>query len=195
MIVPTLPAIRLVQVQPAHFLAVAGKGEPEGAAFGKATEALLRVAEAVRARHAAAGRNFALALPELLVWSASAAWQVLIRVPDTVRAGEVMAARRSFHAVHREECRGVRLLRLEEGTCLEAACAGRTTGEIAAALASKARELDASLLDPRHEIRKPGGESLVRQRLALAAVKPPRRPLRHRRVRARGVPARWKERA
>jgi hypothetical protein len=193
-IVPTLPAIRLVQVQPAHYLAVEGKGEPEGAAFGRATEALLRVAEAVRARHAAAGRNFALAPPELLVWSNSAAWQVLIRVPDTVRAGEVTTARRSFHALHREECRGVRLLRLEEGTCLEAACAGRPTSEIAGALASKARELGAALVEPRHEIRRPG-ETLVRQRLALAAVKPPRPPLRHRRVRARGVPARWKARA
>jgi hypothetical protein len=193
-IVPSTPAIRLVQVQPAHFLAAEGKGQPEGAAFGKAGEALLRVAEAVRARHAAAGRDFALAPPELLVWSQAPAWQLLLKVPDTVRPGEVMAARRSFHAVHREECRGVRLVRLEEGTCLEAEGAGHASSEIAAALAAKARELSAALVDPRHEIRRPGG-ILVRQRVALAVVKPPRRPLRHRRLRARGVPARWKARA
>lgn len=190
---PSIPVIRLVQVPPAHFLAIEGKGLPEGAAFGKALEALLRVGEAVRARHAAAGRNFALPLPELLVWS-TPLWQILLKVPETVRAGEVMAARGTFHAAQREECRGVRLVRLEEDTCLEAACNGRSPGETAAALASKARELGTGLVDPRHEIRRPGAGTVVRQRLALAAVEEVK-PVRHRRLRARGVPGRWKARA
>lgn len=190
---PSTNAIRLVQVPPAHFLAIEGKGLPEGAAFGKAMEALLRVGEGVRARHAAAGRNFALPLPELLVWS-TPLWQLLLRVPDTVRAGEVIAVRGNFHAAQREECRGVRLVRLEEGTCLEAACNGREPGETAAALASKARELGTGLVDPRHEIRKPGAGTVVRQRLALAAAEE-RKPMRHRRLRSRGVPGSWKVRA
>lgn len=184
-------SIRLVHIAPAHFLAIEGKGLPQGPAFGKAVEALLRVGEAIRSRHAAAGRNFALPVPEILVWS-TPHWQLLLKVPETVRAGEVMAARGTFHAAQREECRGVRLVRLEEGTCLEAACNGREPGETAAALASKARELGTSLVEPRHEIRKPG--ALVRQRLALAAVEAPR-PVRHRRLRARGVPGSWKARA
>jgi hypothetical protein len=191
--VPSLHGIRLVQIPPAHFLGVEGKGLPEGAAFGKANQALLRLGEAVRARHAAAGRNFALPLPEVLVWS-TPAWQLLLRVPETVRQGEVISVRSTFHAAQREECRGVRLVRLEEGTCLEAACDGRGADETAAVLASKARELGTDVLEPRHEIRKPGSGTLVRHRLALAAMEE-HKPVRHRRLRARGVPGSWKARA
>ncbi len=184
-----LAAVRLVQVPAGHFLAVEGKGAPEGPAFGKATAALLRVAEAIRARHAAAGRDFPLGAPELLVWT-HPAWQILLAVPDTVRAGELVAVRRSFHEAHREECRGVRLISLAEGACLEAPCDGHRAAEIAGVLAAKAGELGVTLIEPRHEIRRPGDELLVRQRVELPVAEQPRRHWR--RTRSRGVPTSWK---
>lgn len=186
------PSIRLVGVPPAHYLALAGKGPLEGA--GKAAEVLLRVGEAIRARHAAAGRNFTLALPELLVWEAGH-WEVLQRVPEVVRPGEITAARKAFHERQRLESRGVALIRLEEGACLEGTVEGRSGSGISAALKERARELGMELLQPRHEMRTAHGPLVVRQRLLLREA-PPSLTRAHTRIRrrARGLPGSWKRR-
>jgi len=112
------PSIRRVALPAAHYLAIAGKGPLDQA--GTAAEALLRVGEAIRLRHAAAGRNFPLPPPELLTWG-SGEWKVLLRVPEIVRAAEIGAVRQRFHAGRRSASRGVVLLRLEEGACWRAA--------------------------------------------------------------------------
>ena len=188
-------SIRLTGVPPAHYLAIAGKESLDGS--GKAAEVLLHVGEAIRARHAAAGRNFSLGFPELLVWEAGR-WEVLLRVPEVVRPGEVAAVRKAFHARQREAARGVMLLRIEEGACLEGSLEGGSAAAISAALELRARELGMQAVEPRHEMRRPGGPLVVRRRLVLQnGVPPPERPHREARRhlhRARGVPASWKRR-
>ena len=189
------PWIRLIGVAPAHYLALGGKGPLDGA--GKAAETLLRVREAIRARHPAGGRNFAVAFPELLVWEGKA-WEVLLRVPETVRNTEIAAVRKEFHTGTRAASRGVFLVRLEEGACLEGTLEGHTAAGISAALASRARELGMEAAQPRHELRRPGGPLVVRHRLLLGSGLPVpqerhREPHRRRRS-AHGVAAAWKRR-
>ncbi|HTO98602.1 MAG TPA: hypothetical protein VMK66_16245 [Myxococcales bacterium] len=190
------PFIRRVILPAAHYLAIAGKGPLDQA--GKAAEALLRVGEAIRLRHAAAGRNFPLPPPELLTWG-SGEWKVLLRVPEIVRAAEIGAVRQRFHAERRSAARGVVLLRLEEGACLEGSAAGHGAAGISALLAARAGELGMEIAEPRHEIRRAGGPLVVRQRLVLASgselprSENPR--VRWRRRRSRGVPASWRRRS
>jgi hypothetical protein len=189
------PAIRRVALAAAHYLATAGKGPLDQA--GKAAESLLRVGEAIRLRHAAAGRNFPLALPELLIWEGGE-WEVLLRVPEIVRAAEIGAVRQRFHAARREATRSVVLLRLEEGPCLEGSAEGESAAGISALLAARASELGMEIAGPRHEIRRPGGPLIVRHRLVdpsgVAPEAPEKARAHWRRRRARGVPASWRRR-
>jgi hypothetical protein len=189
------PAIRRVALAAAHYLAIAGKGPLDQA--GKTAEALLRLGEAIRLRHAAAGRNFPLAAPELLFWEGGE-WEVLLRVPEIVRAAEIGAVRQRFHAAQRGATRSVLLLRLEEGPCLEGSAEGLSGAGISALLAARAGELGMEIAEPRHEIRRPGGPLVVRQRLVLPGGISPEQPARAharwRRRRARGVPTAWKRR-
>ncbi len=188
------PWIRLIGVPPAHYLALAGKGPLEAA--GIAAQAVLRVGEAIRARHAAAGRSFALAFPELLAWD-DGSWEVLLRVPEVVRPAEIAAVRKAFHARQRQVSRGVVLLRLEEGACLEGTLQGHSAAAISAALQGRARELGMDVAQPRHEMRRPGGPLVVRHRLLMKnGIPPVERPRRlgTRPRRSRGLPASWKRR-
>ena len=184
-------SIRLVGVPAAHYLAIEGKGLLDGS--GKAAEALLDVAEAIRLRHAGAGRNFALEFPELLVWEGDG-WEVLLRVPEAVRPTELDAVRKDFHARQRESSRAVDLIRLEEGACLEGTLEGASGPAISAALAQRAGELGMRIAEPRHEMRRAGGPLVVRHRLVMQnGMPPPERPgSRRQRRRPGAVP--WKRR-
>ena len=184
-------SIRLIGVAAAHYLAIEGKGSLDGS--GRAAEVLLDVAEAIRLRHAGAGRNFALGFPELLVWEGDR-WEVLLRVPESVRPTELDAVRKDFHARRREASRAVELVRLEEGACLEGTMEGGSGPAISAALALRAGEMGMRVAEPRHEMRRPGGPLVVRQRLVMQNGMPPaeRPDPRRRRPGAATIP--WKRR-
>jgi len=94
----------LVDVKPARFLAIQGRGEPGAEAFQSAVNALYTVAFAVKMARKNAGRDYTVSKLEGLWWGKGKAsnflhepksgwnWQLLIRVPDWIQSREVTQA-------------------------------------------------------------------------------------------------------
>lgn len=135
-----------IDVPPAAYLAVEGRGAPEGAAFAAAIEALYTLAYAARFRGKALGHDGKVGPLEALWWAEDWAvftegaraewrWQALIRAPWWLDAAgfeglRVEAARKragrpeTLAALGRAE-----LLRLEEGACVQALHIGPYSAE------------------------------------------------------------------
>jgi hypothetical protein len=179
-------APRLLEVAPAHYLALAGKGEPGGPEFRADVAALFAVAEGVRAATRARGRDFKLAHLEAL-WYAPRraggpfAWKVLLRMPEFATARDAKDA--AAHAAHRgkQVARSIRIETLEEGACIQALHRGRyadvsaTMGRLATAAAAAGRTLappvhEIYLNDPA-EVGAENAETIVRHPLAAGAAK------------------------
>ncbi|HTP50921.1 MAG TPA: GyrI-like domain-containing protein [Anaeromyxobacteraceae bacterium] len=126
-------APRVVTVGPARFLALAGRGEPEGARFQDQVQALQRVAGALRAHiRRARGKDFKLPLLEVLWWDdppldpgggcpADRHWKLLLRMPSFVRRVDIAGAAGDLGdpgALAHESA--VRLEDLKEGRCIQA---------------------------------------------------------------------------
>src|SRR5687767_15877186 len=78
----------LVDVGPARYLAITGRGKPGGPEFGNAVGALYNVSFTVKMASKAAGSDYAVSKLEGLWWkegtSLEWSWQLLIRVPEFI---------------------------------------------------------------------------------------------------------------
>ncbi|HHL22001.1 MAG TPA: hypothetical protein ENJ52_10825 [Aliiroseovarius sp.] len=137
-----------VAVPPMTFLAIDGQGDPNGAAFGQAVQALYPMAYGVKMARKKAGADFTVPPLEALWWAddpgaftsqARDAWQwrAMIRVPDEVDGAaleEVRAVVQKKQAKKAggtapETLRDVRLVSMEEGDCLQTLFVGPYTDE------------------------------------------------------------------
>lgn len=115
---------RLVTVKPAMYLTIAGQGEPGGELFQKQTGALYGMAFTVKMAKNFAGQDYAVCKLEGL-WSKVGAskamqWQVLIRLPDFIRADDLRAAADALVKKGKGDgVRDVRLEKIDEGQCVQ----------------------------------------------------------------------------
>src|SRR5262245_25618595 len=122
----------VVDIKPARYLAIQGRGEPGGDAFQAALNALYNVAFTVKMARKSAGRDYAVSKLEGLWWGKGKEgkfldqpkstwhWQLLIRVPDWIQAKEVSTAADALLTKGKpQEVRNVELLLLDEGRCVQ----------------------------------------------------------------------------
>jgi hypothetical protein len=120
----------LVTVRGGRYLTVTGAGEPGSAEFQAKLGALYGHAYTIRfAKKSAGGEDFKVAPLEGLWWVAGGGsvftapkaawrWKLLIRIPTSVRADDVRAARGALRAKGRLAI-GVRLEAIAEGRCVQ----------------------------------------------------------------------------
>lgn len=128
-IAPRSPAV--LTVGAARYLTVAGRGDPNGPAFGAAVGALYGIAYTIKMAKKAGGRDFSVSKLEGLWWGAPRGtllidapvrtwrWKVMIRVPTFVAARDLLAARRTLVMRDRTLKTPVRLETLREGRCIQ----------------------------------------------------------------------------
>ncbi len=128
-IAPRSPAV--LTIGAARYLTVAGRGDPDGPAFGAAVGALYGIAYTIKMAKKAGGRDFRVSKLEGLWWGAprgkllidapvrSWRWKVMIRVPTFVAARDLLAARRTLAMRGRTLEARVRLETLREGRCVQ----------------------------------------------------------------------------
>lgn len=114
----------LVDVGPARYLAISGRGKPGGPEFAEAVGALYNVSFTTKMASKAAGSDYAVSKLEGLWWkdggSTEWSWQLLIRVPEFItkkhlaQAVEKLLERGKEDAVTR-----VTLETLDEGKCVQ----------------------------------------------------------------------------
>lgn len=185
---------RLVTAGPGRYLALAGRGDPEGEAFRRQAAAMLALARAVRAATRARGKDFRLPPLEMLRWreapprrgEAGAAdgdpaagagpageeWKLLLRVPNFVKARDLSAALAAVAGAELEaETRAVRVESLQEGRCVQAVHVGpvSTEAETVERMRRAAADLGLAFHGRRHEIRltRSGWASPERRRTVL----------------------------
>lgn len=126
---PRSPAV--LTIGAARYLTVAGRGDPNGPAFGAAVGALYAIAYTIKMAKKAGGRDFGVSKLEGLWWGAPRGkllidspvrtwrWKVMIRVPTFVAARDLLAARRTLVKRGRTLGARVRLETLREGRCVQ----------------------------------------------------------------------------
>jgi len=146
----------LLTLGPASYLEIEGKGAPRGPGVEAAARLLLALGKRVHAMKSAAGADFAPPFLEARYWpragrgSHQGRWQLLLRMPESVRQGDVRAARLALRG-DRARAADVRLVRFVEGACLQALFSrGARDPPQALIEAARARMLDPA--GPRHEI-------------------------------------------
>lgn len=152
-------APRIVEVEAARYLALAGKGVPWGPAFDADVAALFTVGHRIRAARRRSGHDFKLGHLEALWWAprrrgGPATWKALLRVPDFVGDREVREAAERAAARGRPAAAKVRLETLEEGPCIQALLVGPHEGiaPFADALLEAARTARRAVTGPEHDI-------------------------------------------
>ena len=122
----------LVNVKPAQYLSIDGKGEPGGESFRGMMMALYGVAYTVKFIKKFAGRDYKVCQPEGLWWGSGRGtdffkkppktwnWKLLIRVPDFIKAEDIEDAVEKL----KEKGRGdgtekVKLETIREGQCVQ----------------------------------------------------------------------------
>jgi hypothetical protein len=124
---------RILEVAPARYLAVSGRGAPGGDEFGRKVGALYAVAFTTKMARKAESRDYAVGRLEGLWWCDEAPgwefaqaprdrwqWKLLIRTPDFVTEADIANAAQALLARGKTEPVGeVRLETLEEGTCVQ----------------------------------------------------------------------------
>lgn len=128
-IAPRSPAFLMIGA--ARYLTVAGRGDPNGPAFGAAVGALYGIAYTIKMAKKAGGRDFMVSKLEGLWWGAPRGkllidspvrtwrWKVMIRVPTFVAARDLLVARRTLAMRGRALEARVRLETLREGRCVQ----------------------------------------------------------------------------
>ena len=121
----------LLRVGAAKYLTVAGRGDPDGTAFGVAVGALYGAAFTIKMASKSRGRDFRVAKLEGLWWGGRRGrlliespprtwrWKVMIRVPPFVTPRDLLAAGRTLAARGRAAPVPVRLETLREGKCVQ----------------------------------------------------------------------------
>lgn len=124
---------RFVEVTPAHYLCVEGRGAPVGEAWGTAVGAIFATAWTVKGLCKKAGRDFKVMPLEGLWWGKAENtdftsepretwnWKLLIRLPDFAGERELAGAREALAA--RGRAAGAPMVkreRIAEGRCVQA---------------------------------------------------------------------------
>lgn len=122
----------LVDIKPARYLTIIGRGEPGGAAFEAAIGALYNVAFTVKMARKFAGQDYTVCKLEGLWWGDVSTqcfadqpretwnWKLMIRVPNFVGESEMKAAIEKLLAKGKpREIGEVKLEPFDEGTCLQ----------------------------------------------------------------------------
>lgn len=174
---------RLVPISAATYLAIEGNQARDRS---EALGALLAVARKIRKSKRHAGHDFVVAPPEDLLWPGlppgkAERWTLLLRVPSSVQARDVVLARRELG--HRREAEHVELRTFPEGTCVQVSMAQDASDQ----LVRFASEAGLLLRGPLHRIF--GREVILRCWTSDLAATPVRRRVRRS---ARGVPASWR---
>lgn len=127
-VAPRTPA--LVSTGPAQYLAVAGRGDPNGAAFQAAVGSLYGVAFTIKMAKKFAGRDYTVAKLEGLWWGGRRGkllidspkrtwrWKIMIRVPGFITDTDLRRARQALIARGKRPGT-VRLERLREGRVVQ----------------------------------------------------------------------------
>ena len=133
----TMPAI--VRVGPAQYLAVVGKSAPGADEFNRAINALYNVAFTIKMARKFAGKDYTVTKLEGLWWDPADAnpvagtvwnWQLMIRVPPFITEKEVQVAIDSLLMKGKsEDVKKVRLVPLDEGSCVQILHVGPYTEE------------------------------------------------------------------
>ena len=129
-VTPKEPA--LLRLKPARYLAIAGRGEPGGAAFQAAIGALYNGAFTVKMARKFAGRDYTVSKLEGLWWADELGrefletprgnwnWKLMIRTPAFIAEKEVgTAISKLLEKGKPPEVAGVKLESLEEGQCVQ----------------------------------------------------------------------------
>lgn|SRR5215510_222989 len=122
----------LVDVKPAKYLAIDGRGEPGGATFQARLGALYNVAFTIKMTKKFAGQDYAVCKLEGLWWGNKKTssfldeprekwnWKLLIRSPDLVHKSDVTEAIQKLLAKGRpKDVSDVKLESLAEGPCVQ----------------------------------------------------------------------------
>jgi hypothetical protein len=129
-VTPKKPA--LVNVKPAQYLSVEGKGEPGGEVFHKMVGALYGVAYTVKFIKKFAGRDYKVCQLEGLWWGSGKGmdffknppktwnWKLLVRVPDFIKAKDIKDAVKLLKEKGKGAGTGkVKLEKIREGKCVQ----------------------------------------------------------------------------
>jgi len=129
-VTPKTPA--LVDIKPANYLVVTGRGEPGGEAFQSAIGALYKVAFTVKMARKFAGRDYTVSKLEGRWWVDDPTrsfldeppskwnWKLMIRVPEFIKEKEVAASIEKLLAKGKpKEVAGIKLEVLNEGNCVQ----------------------------------------------------------------------------
>lgn len=147
------------------YLGVEGQGTPGGPEFQEKVGALFAVAYGAKFAAKAKGHDFTVAALEALWWAPGGKplgrtppekfrWKLLVRVPATLMAADVRAARDAAVKRGNAAAAGVRLERLDEGDCVQVLHVGPYDKErpSLAKLESHAKGLGLRMAGPHHEI-------------------------------------------
>jgi hypothetical protein len=131
-VAPREPA--LVDVGPARYLAITGRGKPGGAEFTNAVGALYNVSFTIKMASKAAGSDYAVSKLEGLWWkegsSVAWTWQLLIRVPEFITKKHLAEAVTKLLERDKDEAVSrVTLETLDEGKCVQVLHVGPYTAE------------------------------------------------------------------
>lgn len=127
------PTPEVVVIPPAMYLTIDGSGAPEGEAFQQAIGALYSVAYPLKMAIRKAGTDYKVGALEGLWWVELPGggvfswsterdlwhWKLLMRVPDFVTQGQVVAERARAAAKKGGRCGDVNLERIDEGKSVQ----------------------------------------------------------------------------
>jgi hypothetical protein len=124
----------LVDVGPARYLAITGRGKPGGIEFANAVGALYNVSFTIKMASKAAGSDYAVSKLEGLWWkegtSVEWTWQLLIRVPEFITKKHLAEAVKKLLERGKDEAISrVTLETLDEGKCVQVLHVGPYTAE------------------------------------------------------------------
>ena len=156
-VAPRDPA--LVDVAPARYLAIVGRGKPGGAEFANAVGALYTVSFTIKMASKAAGSDYAVSKLEGLWWKEGSAvewtWQLMIRVPEFITRTHLADAVKKLLDREKDEIvTRVTLETLDEGKCVQVLHVGPYTAEqpTIARMRAYAKEQGLSFRGRHHEI-------------------------------------------
>ena len=122
----------LIDVAPARYLGITGRGEPGGAAFTEAVGALYNVAFTVKMARKFAGTLYTVSKLEALWWGDDPGgdfvheprdqwnWQLLIRTPDFITGAELAESIATLLGRGKPaRVRDVELVTIDEGRCVQ----------------------------------------------------------------------------
>jgi len=112
----------LINVKPARYLAITGKGEPGGEAFQTRLGALYAVAFTIKMAKKFAGRDYKVCGLEGLWWGMPKTWnwKLIIRTPDFITPADLKTAVATLRAKGKgREVSEVKLERIEEGPSVQ----------------------------------------------------------------------------